>query len=110
MRALQQEEIDLAVTDVECAEGWDDTYREVSQEYEADFITENRGILEQIREALELIDDDPEDYGICETCDEPIPPRRLELMPWVSLCVRCQEKLERDGRAGRSRKNLTDYQ
>lgn len=51
VRALQQEEIDLAVTDVECAEGWDDTYREVSQEYEADFIAENRGILEQIREA-----------------------------------------------------------
>lgn len=66
--------------------------------------------LEQIGEALSLLDDDPEDYGMCEICDEPIPAKRLELMPWVSLCVRCQEKLERDGRAGRSRKNLTDYQ
>jgi len=65
--------------------------------------------LGQIREALGLIDDDPEEYGMCETCEEPIPPRRMELMPWVSSCVRCQERRERDGRPG-ARKNLLDYQ
>src|SRR5690606_26516662 len=46
--------------------------------------------LEQIRDALALIDADPDEYGVCETCEEPIPRRRLELMPWVTLCVRCQ--------------------
>lgn len=51
VRALQQEEIDMAMKDLECAEGWDDLYMEVSAEYEADFIAENREILEQIREA-----------------------------------------------------------
>jgi DnaK suppressor protein len=65
--------------------------------------------LEQIREALALIDDDPEDYGVCETCEEPIPIKRLELMPWVSSCVRCQEQRERDGAAPGGRKNLLDY-
>ncbi len=65
--------------------------------------------LEQIRDALALLEEDPDEYGVCETCDEPIPPRRLELMPWVTLCVRCQEKREADGRSPGSRKNLLDY-
>ena len=64
--------------------------------------------LDAIREALARIDEDPDEYGECETCDEPIARRRLELMPWVTLCVRCQDKRERDGTPGR-RKNLTDY-
>lgn len=51
LEALQQEEIDMAVADFECARDWQDLYTEVSQEYEADFIAENREILEQIREA-----------------------------------------------------------
>jgi DnaK suppressor protein len=64
--------------------------------------------LELIRDALALLDEDPDEYGVCEACDEPIPRRRLELMPWVTLCVRCQERRERDGSPGR-RKNLLDY-
>ncbi len=65
--------------------------------------------LVQIRDALALLDEDPDEYGVCEACDEPIPRKRLELMPWVTLCVRCQDKLERDGRGPGTRKNLTDY-
>jgi DnaK suppressor protein len=64
--------------------------------------------LEQIRDALALLDEDPDEYGVCETCDEPIAPRRLELMPWATLCVRCQDKRERESRSGR-RKHLGDY-
>jgi DnaK suppressor protein len=65
--------------------------------------------LEQIREALELIAEDPEEFGLCEDCEEPIGRKRLELMPWVTLCVRCQEKRERDGRAPGGRRKITDY-
>lgn len=50
LTALQQEETDLAVADFECGEGMNDIYEEVSAEHEADFIAENRDILEQIRE------------------------------------------------------------
>lgn len=63
--------------------------------------------LELSREALERLDEDPEDFGLCEVCDEPIPIRRLELMPWVTSCVRCQEKTEAE--APRGRRHLTDY-
>lgn len=81
---------------------------EMSQTIASNRNRERAERLGQIREALGLIDEDPEDYGVCETCEEPIPRRRMELMPWASSCVRCQEQRERDGRPG-SRKNLLDY-
>ncbi len=51
LAALQQEEIDLAVADFECRGDYWETYQEVSEEYEAEFVEENREILEQIRDA-----------------------------------------------------------
>lgn len=65
--------------------------------------------LEAIDEALGRIDDDPDEFGLCEVCEEPIGGKRLELMPWVTLCVACQEKLERENRAPGGRKSITDY-
>ena len=64
--------------------------------------------LARIGEALERMRDDPDEFGICEQCEEPIPARRLELMPWVTLCAACQERREDDTRGG-SRRHLTDY-
>ena len=46
-----------------------------------------------IEEALEAIEDG--DYGFCEECEEPINEKRLLLMPFARLCVRCQSELER---------------
>jgi hypothetical protein len=51
LAALQQEEIDLAVADFECRDDYFEVYQEVSEEYEADFIAENRELLEQIRDS-----------------------------------------------------------
>lgn len=64
--------------------------------------------LRLIKQALERIERDPEDYGLCLECDEPIPRRRLELMPAVEMCVKCQSELEDRASGGRRRK-LTDY-
>lgn len=50
VRALQQEEIDMAVKDLECGKQMEEVYQEVSAEYESDFIAEHRETLEQIRE------------------------------------------------------------
>lgn len=33
-------------------------------------------------------------YGICARCEEPIPSRRLDAVPWALLCVGCQSDLE----------------
>jgi RNA polymerase-binding transcription factor DksA len=31
-------------------------------------------------------------YGVCEECGEPIPPERLEALPFTTLCVDCASK------------------
>ena len=33
-------------------------------------------------------------YGICSDCEEPIGLKRLEILPWATCCVRCQEGRE----------------
>lgn len=35
------------------------------------------------------------DYGICESCEDDIPPKRLEAVPWTRLCVDCARDHER---------------
>ncbi len=65
--------------------------------------------LKRITRALEKLAEDPEMFGLCETCEEDIDARRLEAVPFAELCAECQGK--RDAQRGpRTRKNLTDYQ
>jgi DnaK suppressor protein len=33
-----------------------------------------------------------EEYGTCHDCGEPIPPRRLDAIPWAVRCVKCEEQ------------------
>ncbi len=49
--------------------------------------------LYMIKEALNAIENG--DYGICAECGEPINEKRLLLMPFTLLCVRCQSEIER---------------
>lgn len=42
--------------------------------------------LADVERALEKLDDGT--YGICDVCGEPIPPERLDAMPWSTRCVR----------------------
>ncbi len=64
--------------------------------------------LQQVDAALQRLADDPEGFGICEKCEEPIPVKRIELMPWARLCIVCQQNDE-DDRAPGTRRHLTDY-
>ncbi|MBM3295040.1 MAG: TraR/DksA family transcriptional regulator [Candidatus Aminicenantes bacterium] len=34
------------------------------------------------------------DFGICQTCQKDIHRKRLNALPWTSLCIECQEKAE----------------
>jgi len=45
-------------------------------------------MLGAIDHALQKMEDGT--YGICDISGEPIPPSRLELIPWASLTVECQ--------------------
>ncbi len=55
-----------------------------------------RGLLAKIDAALEKIEQG--EYGLCESCGEPIGLKRLEARPVAELCIDCkaeQERLER---------------
>jgi DnaK suppressor protein len=45
--------------------------------------------LRLIEEALDRLNSG--DYGTCLYCEEAIPPKRLNALPWARYCVRCQE-------------------
>ena len=64
-------------------------------------------LVRQIDRALAKLVDSPDEFGLCEECEEEIGQRRLALVPWASLCVDCQAK--RDPKLGGTRKKLTDF-
>jgi DnaK suppressor protein len=64
-------------------------------------------LLGRIARALSKLADEPEEFGTCEECGDEIAPRRLELMPYATLCTECQGA--RDPKRGTTRKKLTDY-
>ncbi len=37
-------------------------------------------------------------YGICNRCQTPISPERLEVLPDAKYCIRCQDEIERSTR------------
>lgn len=64
-------------------------------------------LLRQVDRALAKLANAPEDFGLCEVCEEEIAPKRLALVPYATLCVPCQAR--RDPKLGASRKKLTDF-
>jgi len=66
------------------------------------------GVLAKVVAALARLDADPESYGLCTECDEPIPAKRLELMPYAELCVDCQQANDGKRPTG-SRRHLRDF-
>ncbi len=57
---------------------------------ERDFADASRAhaTLQEVEAALERIEDG--DYGECVCCEEPIPEKRLNAVPWAARCVSCQ--------------------
>ncbi|WP_433234602.1 TraR/DksA family transcriptional regulator [Actinomadura nitritigenes] len=70
----------------------------VEQTEEADYARmENlRQSLTEIDSALQRLEEGT--YGRCEGCTQPIPAGRLEILPYVRFCVKCQGKRNRTGR------------
>ena len=54
--------------------------------------------IHDIRAALARIEDGS--YGLCERCEEPIPAKRLDALPWARMCVHCQSAMETEQHAG----------
>jgi RNA polymerase-binding transcription factor len=80
---------------------------EMSQTIASSRNRERTGVLRLVTAALRRLDEAPEAFGLCSECEEPISEKRLELRPYVELCVECQQS--RDAPRGGSRKSLTDW-
>ena len=64
-------------------------------------------VLDRVLAALKRLDEDPDDFGMCAECGDPIG-RRLEAMPYVEMCLECQNEKDAPVR-GQRRRHLTDY-
>jgi DnaK suppressor protein len=64
-------------------------------------------VLGRVLVALRRLEESPADFGSCLECGDPIG-RRLEAMPYVDLCLECQQERDGNPRPGR-RRHLTDY-
>jgi RNA polymerase-binding protein DksA len=53
-----------------------------------------KDLLARVDRALNRIDQGT--YGTCLKCGAPIPPERLEAIPFAELCVECKKKEERE--------------
>lgn len=49
------------------------------------------GQLRLVEEALDRVHSG--DYGVCLACEQPIPAKRLQALPWARYCVPCQEAI-----------------
>jgi DnaK suppressor protein len=47
------------------------------------------GQLRLVEEALDRLQSG--DFGVCLACEQPIPSKRLQALPWARYCVPCQE-------------------
>jgi len=55
----------------------------------------DRQKLQLIDAALERLDRG--EFGRCTECEEPIPRRRLNIVPWAAYCVQCQDRMDDQG-------------
>lgn len=50
-------------------------------------------LLNQVITALEKVDRGT--YGVCDACGKPIKKARLQALPFATLCLTCQDRMER---------------
>ena len=55
-------------------------------------------LLRNVRAALDRVAEDS--YGTCLECDEEISHKRLQAMPWATLCITCQESADGNPKRG----------
>ncbi len=75
----------------------DNSYEEISSQMVE---VESRELV-FIQQVLVRIDSGT--YGRCECCENAIPKARLEVLPYATMCIKCQRESEQSGRqSGRS--------
>ncbi|MBW7883717.1 MAG: TraR/DksA C4-type zinc finger protein [Caldilineaceae bacterium] len=96
LRELMQAEVD-----VEPDEGDSEIFE---REKNAALIAVLERRLQDIESALKSIDKG--EYGICTRCGNPIEVERLEVKPDATMCLRCQQEVERLSRRNRPQRQI----
>ena len=89
-RKLLKEEAQHSSDDL--ADETDLAASEVNQNLTLRLRDRERLLIQKIEDALTKIEGGS--YGVCEACEEPIEPKRLEARPVASLCIACKEEQE----------------
>ena len=59
---------------------------------EQSLLVNEQALLTEVLQALKRLDEGG--YGLCVTCGNPIPEKRLEAIPWASRDVKCEQAIE----------------
>ena len=81
---------------IEASEGPND-FEDVAVDFletqkEQSLLVNEQALLTEVLQALKRLDEGG--YGLCVTCGNPIPEKRLEAIPWASRDVKCEQALE----------------
>ena len=67
----------------------DETQFAVARELSTRHLEREANLLREVRTALDRINDGS--YGVCLHCEEEISQKRLQAVPWATLCIGCQQ-------------------
>lgn len=117
LRAQILAEGDVAIEPVrkdETSQGTDEDGQpltEMSQVIASKRNRERTEVLARVNRALARIENEPEMFGLCRECEEPIG-KRLQVAPYVEYCIECQRRIDGSSEASRKsgrRRHLLDF-
>jgi DnaK suppressor protein len=80
------------------AEDFDRLQQQLNREVAIRNLDRESTMLKNVQAALARFDNDT--FGVCLRCDEDIPEKRLNALPWAAHCVKCQEVVDRQRAMG----------
>jgi DnaK suppressor protein len=95
---------DLAVTQV--ADSLDATRIVADRDIVVFNLNHDADVMREVRAALRRIQDD--EYGGCLNCNDPIEAKRLAVVPWRPLCIKCQGLAEQE-KAGHTLSTIESF-
>jgi DnaK suppressor protein len=87
-----------AITIEKSADALDEVQHAAERELAIRNLDRESNLLRNVRSALRRIEDGS--FGTCAHCEEEISPKRLNAVPWTSLCIQCQEQADRNREQG----------
>jgi DnaK suppressor protein len=87
-----------AITIEKSADALDEVQHAAERELAIRNLDRESQLLRNVRAALRRIEDGS--FGTCAHCEEDISPKRLNAVPWTSLCIQCQEQADRNREQG----------